>query len=111
MDKNMVNRIWTYYSAMRGMAHSSNMVSAVFIAKKYLDEYGYNVSEIGQEAAYETMLALADKQGVNNPFENPFIQPQRSSSYAVNKPVKGGYFAGYYNGKPNIVGRRLFIEA
>ena len=71
MDKNMVNRIWTYYSAMRGMAHSSNMVSAAFIAKKYLDEYGYNVSEIGQEAAYETMLALADRQGVNNPFENP----------------------------------------
>lgn len=46
-----------------------------------------------------------------NPFENPFIQPQASSNYSVNKPVKGGYFAGYYNGKPNIVGRRLFIEA
>ena len=29
---------------------------------------------------------------------------------AWNKPVKGGYFAGYYNGKQNIVGRRLFIE-
>ena len=24
--------------------------------------------------------------------------------------VKGGYFAGYYNGKQNIVGRRLFVE-
>ena len=48
-----------------------------------------------------------------NPFENPFVQPQTSqrNTYAVNKPVKGGYFAGYYNGKPNIVGRRLFIEA
>jgi len=46
-----------------------------------------------------------------NPFENPFIQPQTRTSYAVNRPVKGGYFAGYYNGKPNIVGRRLFIEA
>ncbi|MBE7704581.1 MAG: hypothetical protein E7Z90_02065 [Cyanobacteria bacterium SIG29] len=48
-----------------------------------------------------------------NPFENPFVQTtsQRTTSYAVNKPVKGGYFAGYYNGKPNIVGRRLFIEA
>lgn len=47
----------------------------------------------------------------SNPFENPFLQSNSRTSYAVNKPIKGGYFAGYYNGKPNIVGRRLFIEA
>lgn len=46
----------------------------------------------------------------NNPFvhsntENPF------ATYGQNKPVAGGYFAGYYNNQPNIVGRRLFIEA
>ncbi len=46
-----------------------------------------------------------------NPFENPFVKSSQSSNYAVNKPVKGGYFAGYYNGQPNIVGRKLFIEA
>lgn len=46
-----------------------------------------------------------------NPFENPFVQTPNRNTYAVNRPVKGGYFAGYYNGKPNIVGRRLFIEA
>ena len=47
-----------------------------------------------------------------NPFENPFVNQQtKSTSYGINKPVKGGYFAGYYNGKPNIVGRRLFLEA
>ena len=47
-----------------------------------------------------------------NPFENPFLQSSgRRANYAINRPVKGGYFAGYYNGKPNIVGRRLFIEA
>ena len=46
-----------------------------------------------------------------NPFENPFVQAPTRKNYAVNRPVKGGYFAGYYNGKPNIVGRRLFIEA
>lgn len=45
----------------------------------------------------------------NNPFvnsnhENPF------ANYAQNRPVAGGYFAGYYNNQPNIVGRRLFIE-
>ena len=46
-----------------------------------------------------------------NPFENPFVKTPSRNTYAINKPVKGGYFAGYYNGKPNIVGRRLFIEA
>ena len=49
----------------------------------------------------------------NNLFANPFLAQTTpsSSTYGVNKPVKGGYFAGYINGKPNIVGRRLFIEA
>ena len=53
----------------------------------------------------------------NNPFatnenENPFLSTTFGSSlaYGKNQPVAGGYFAGYYNGKPNIVGRKLFIE-
>lgn len=53
-----------------------------------------------------------------NPFSdgnrglNPFMNPTFSGNenYAKNTPVSGGYFAGYYNGKPNIVGRKLFIE-
>lgn len=50
----------------------------------------------------------------NNPFANPFVSASttgRYSSYAKNNPVSGGYFAGYYNGKANIVGQRLFVEA
>lgn len=49
-----------------------------------------------------------------NPFANPFVATaarNNYSSYAQNKPVQGGYFAGYYNGKPNVVGQRLFVEA
>lgn len=49
----------------------------------------------------------------SNPFANPFMSNAQSvnlSAYAKNKPIHGGYFAGYYNGKPNIVGQRLFIE-
>ena len=53
----------------------------------------------------------------NNPFqtndnENPFLATTfgTSGTYGKNQPVAGGYFAGYYNGKPNIVGRKLFIE-
>ena len=45
----------------------------------------------------------------NNPFVN-YNGNRFGQYYAQNKPVKGGYFAGYYNGKQNIVGRRLFIE-
>lgn len=48
-----------------------------------------------------------------NPFANPFVSSQNANSfnsYAKNQPVKGGYFAGYYNGKANIVGQRLFVE-
>ena len=41
---------------------------------------------------------------------NPFVNCNRASSYAKNTPVRGGYFAGYYNGKQNIVGQRLFLE-
>lgn len=50
-----------------------------------------------------------------NPFANPFVtsasQNRSYANYAQNKPVQGGYFAGYYNGKANIVGKKLFIEA
>lgn len=51
-----------------------------------------------------------------NPFaaqsSNPFMSNSVSNSnlYGKNQPVRGGYFAGYYNGKPNIVGRKLFLE-
>lgn len=48
-----------------------------------------------------------------NPFANPFVasSTQKNYSYAQNNPMQGGYFAGYYNGKANIVGQRLFVEA
>ena len=52
----------------------------------------------------------------SNPFAsgNPFVSSNHDNPFATygqNRPVVGGYFAGYYNNKPNIVGRRLFIEA
>jgi hypothetical protein len=56
------------------------------------------------------------KSSSSNPFAstNPFIHSSKDNpfvTYGQNKPVIGGYFAGYYNNQPNIVGRRLFIEA
>ncbi len=46
----------------------------------------------------------------NNPFVSYNGHRYDSETYAKNNPVKGGYFAGYYNGRQNIVGRRLFVE-
>lgn len=53
----------------------------------------------------------------SNPFAqpsgNPFVTAKGANPFAYygqNRPVSGGYFAGYYNNQPNIVGRRLFIE-
>ena len=49
----------------------------------------------------------------SNPYSNnPFVNYNGNSlnNYAKNSPVRGGYFAGSYNGKQNIVGHRLFIE-
>ncbi len=47
-------------------------------------------------------------QSSGNPFVNSGSNP--FATYGQNRPVAGGYFAGYYNNRPNIVGRRLFIE-
>ncbi len=57
--------------------------------------------------------AVTSTASSNNPFANPFMQQSTASGnqyYGKNTPVTGGYFAGYYNNKPNIVGRRLFLE-
>lgn len=72
------------------------------------------VSMITKTIQPQTTTAVAPKKSYN-PFaqgENPFLGSSFNSSttYGKNTPVAGGYFAGYYNGKPNIVGRKLFIE-
>lgn len=76
------------------------------------------VNLIGRTLQPKSTLPV-QKTYSNNPFAaqsagNPFVNSYDSSSnpfYGKNRPVAGGYFAGYYNGKPNIVGTRLFIEA
>ena len=60
--------------------------------------------------------AITRTKSSSNPFAssgNPFVTSHDGNpfaNYGQNKPVPGGYFAGYYNNQPNIVGRRLFIE-
>ncbi len=60
--------------------------------------------------------AITKTKSSSNPFAssgNPFVTSHDGNpfaNYGQNKPVPGGYFAGYYNNQPNIVGRRLFIE-
>lgn len=77
------------------------------------------VSLITKSLSSTSQIAPATKTQVSNynPFKNnedtnPFLSTSFGSNttYGKNQPVAGGYFAGYYNGKPNIVGRKLFIE-
>lgn len=76
------------------------------------------VNLIGRTLQPKSSLPVKKVQS-SNPFAtegsvNPFVNSFSGSSnpfYGKNRPVAGGYFAGYYNGKPNIVGTRLFIEA
>ncbi len=60
-------------------------------------------------------IRRTSEQRSSNPFasSNPFVHSSGENPFATygqNRPVAGGYFAGYYNNQPNIVGRRLFIE-
>ena len=64
-------------------------------------------------AAQTTSITRASSNPFAQTSGNPFVTAQNSNpfaNYGQNKPVAGGYFAGYYNNQPNIVGRRLFIE-
>lgn len=61
-------------------------------------------------------IKRAGSKSSSNPFaaNNPFVNSNHENPFATygqNRPVVGGYFAGYYNNQANIVGRRLFIEA
>lgn len=72
------------------------------------------LSNVLQSPQVNTTTPVIRQTNNNNPYSNnPFVNyngNRYNEFYAQNKPVKGGYFAGYYNGKQNIVGRRLFIE-
>ena len=71
------------------------------------------VNLIGRAFQPPQVTSIKPSVSSNNPFGNPFVQDNKNAKYdfyGKNKPVNGGYFAGYYNGKPNVVGQRLFIE-
>lgn len=57
---------------------------------------------------------VAPARTTSSPYDNnPFVTYNGhtiSNTYGKNQPVRGGYFAGYVNGRQNIVGQRLFIE-
>lgn len=66
-----------------------------------------------QPTASRQISALPQTAINENPFAaSPFVtvQSKKNAFYGKNNPVFGGYFAGYRDGKPNIVGRKLFIE-
>jgi len=83
------------------MANTNNLIS---IFNKVLSPVTVNPQH--------TQTQPVQTVDTTNPFNpNPFVtKTVDMNNYAKNRPVQGGYFAGYYNGRPNIVGRRLFVE-
>ena len=69
-----------------------------------------NVFQAPQVTSTSPVVREAANPYGNNPFVSYNSKNYNTQYYAQNRPVKGGYFAGYYNGKQNIVGRRLFVE-
>lgn len=72
-----------------------------------------NVFSPAQQTApvqHTNAASISSNPFSNNPFVNYNGNRYNSNTYAKNTPVRGGYFAGYYNGKANIVGQRLFVE-
>jgi len=67
-----------------------------------------------QQAPLVQAKPATQKVGNPNPFDgNPFVTATTTgynSTFGKNMPVQGGFFAGYHNGQPNIVGSKLFIE-
>lgn len=75
----------------------------------------YVGSQISQpQQAPVKQAGAVQKVGNPNPFNgNPFVANNAASSsqtFGKNMPVEGGFFAGYHNGQPNIVGAKLFVE-
>ncbi|MFI3299808.1 MAG: hypothetical protein R3Y28_00155 [Candidatus Gastranaerophilales bacterium] len=69
------------------------------------------LSQVFSPASTQVVAPVTQKP--SSPYgNNPFVNYNGNSlnQYAKNAPVRGGYFAGYYNGKQNIVGQRLFVE-
>jgi hypothetical protein len=72
-----------------------------------------NVTNFLSQASRAFTATPQAPQRPSNPFMNyngNSLVTYKPLTYARNLPVHGGYFAGYYNGKQNIVGTRLFIE-
>ncbi len=71
------------------------------------------ITNIFQPLSTPQVRTIAAPVTYENPFASaPFItvQSRRQNFHGKNTPVTGGYFAGYHNGKQNIVGRKLFVN-
>lgn len=72
---------------------------------------GNNIPQAQQSPVRQAAPVV--KSGNPNPFNgNPFVasKAENSTTFGKNMPVPGGFFAGYHNGQPNIVGAKLFVE-
>ncbi|OGI21994.1 MAG: hypothetical protein A2287_07945 [Candidatus Melainabacteria bacterium RIFOXYA12_FULL_32_12] len=70
------------------------------------------VNRVFQPVQTKAITPVKTNQSYNPFTSSHFLKSddQTQNTYGKNTPVHGGFFAGYYNGKPNIVGTRLFLE-
>lgn len=112
-----------FFSNMKNYFTMFNIIDLKEYIIKYKVLMGVNMIN-GLERFFNNVAPSTQTQGTSqvtrttyaNPFANPFLSQnieqlnRRNEFYGKNNPFPGGYFAGYYNGKPNIVGRQLFVE-
>lgn len=69
-EKNRIEKIWKRYNALRGYTSQTELPIALFLIKKVKEEIQGSSKRITEQKLYETMLSIADKFGMKNPYAN-----------------------------------------
>lgn len=73
-DKNRVNKLYSYFNAVRGNNTASDYEGTLAVLKKTMDlqaaavDENFNPCQMNDEGLYELMRSIADDFGIDNPF-------------------------------------------
>lgn len=79
-DKDRIDRIYSFFNAIRGNNTPSEYESTLAVLKKVIDIHEQSVDELTGNDLYHIMRQVADEFGVNNPFpeEKKFFDVYRT---------------------------------
>lgn len=79
-DKDRIDRIYSFFNAIRGNNTPSEYESTLAVLKKVIDIHEQSVDELTENDLYHIMIQVADDFGVNNPFpeEKKFFDVYRT---------------------------------